>query len=254
MVAAAVMLPLAWPDMTAGQDPVRAAAPELPAFVEAAERRTPLPPGPAQSPGSWLIAHVDIETTGLVPGWHEAIDVGVVLTELDGSVRDSFFVRVQPLHPERTSDGARAVNAFDADAWRRLGALDPAAAADSLVAFHQHAGAGRAIIMAAWNSQFDAAFLDHLMRTAGRSWREIYHYFVLDVPSMAWALGLRDLVNADVAAHLDVEDEPRIAAEHTGLTGAMLNVRIYQALVRRARAAGHEFPLPAALPEPAGGR
>jgi hypothetical protein len=88
-------------------------------------------------------------------------------------------------------------------------------------------------MLAAFNSQFDAAFLDHLFRSQGTTWRPLYHYFVLDIPSMAWALGYRDLTGAALAKRLGVADEPRVADEHTGITGAMLNVRIYQAL--RAR-------------------
>lgn len=211
---------------------------DVPPFVAAAERGGPQPPDPARQPEAWLIAHVDVETTGLVPGWHEMIDIGIVLTELDGSVRDSYFARILPRHPERLSPGAFAVNAFDVERWRRAGALEPAAAVEAIVAFHRRAAAGRHVLLAAYNSQFDAAFLDHLLRAEGRSWRELYHYFVLDVPSMAWALGLRDLVNGRVAARLGVPDEPRVAEEHTGVTGAMLNARIYQALVRRARELG----------------
>ncbi|MGQ0560779.1 MAG: hypothetical protein ACT443_02775 [Gemmatimonadota bacterium] len=53
---------------------------------------------------------------------------------------------------------------------------------------------------------------------------------MLDIPSLAWSLGYRDLTNAGLARRLGVADEPRVAAEHTGLTGALLNVRIYRAL------------------------
>jgi hypothetical protein len=68
------------------------------------------------------------------------------------------------------------------------------------------------------------------MRGLGHSWRELYHYFVLDIPSMAWARGYRELTNGALAEKLGVADEPRVAQEHTGITGAMLNVRIYQTL------------------------
>jgi hypothetical protein len=58
---------------------------------------------------------------------------------------------------------------------------------------------------------------------------------------MAWALGYRDLTNGDLARRLGVADEPRVAQDHTGITGAMLNVRIYQALRARGMT-----PVPAA--------
>jgi DNA polymerase III alpha subunit (gram-positive type) len=204
-----------------------------PPYVQSIEARRPDPPSPAAAPGDWLLAFIDVETTGLVPGWHEMIDIGIAMTDVDGRVLDRLFLRIQPHHPERLSAGARAVNAFDAARWKTLGALAPAAAVDSMLAFHRRVAGSRPSLMVAFNSQFDAAFLDHLFRTSGRSWREMYHYFVLDLPSMAWSLGLRDLRGALLTERLGVPDEPHVAEEHTGITGAMVNVRIYQALMRR---------------------
>ena len=203
-----------------------------PSYVSSAEVRRPEPSSPAAAPADWLLAFIDVETTGLVPGWHEMIDIGIAMTDVNGRPLDSLFLRIQPQHPERLSPGARAVNAFDAARWKTLGALSPAAAADSILAFHRRVAGSRPTLMIAFNSQFDAAFLDHLFRAGGRSWRDMYHYFVLDLPSMAWILGLRDLRGNLLAERLRVPDEPRVADEHTGITGAMLNVRIYQALMR----------------------
>jgi hypothetical protein len=203
-----------------------------PAYVQAIEARRPDPPSPASSPGDWLLAFIDVETTGLVPGWHEMVDIGIAVTDLEGRVLDTLFLRIQPRYPERLSPGARAVNAFDAGRWKTLGALDPAVAVDSILAFHRRVAHTRPTLMVAFNSQFDAAFLDHLFRARGRSWRDMYHYFVLDLPSMAWILGLRDLRGHLLTQRLGVPDEPHVAEEHTGITGAMVNVRIYQALLR----------------------
>jgi len=167
-----------------------------------------------------------------VPGYHEPIDLGFVLTDLDGAVIDSFFVRVMPEHPERLSPGAARVNGFSVQRWRELEAASPRAAVDRLFAFLEQARGNRSMLLVTFNSQFDTAFLDHLLRAQGRSWRELFHYFVLDVPSMAWSRGYRDLTNRALAERLGVPDEPRTAEEHTGITGAMLNVRIYQALIK----------------------
>ena len=205
----------------------------VPAFVVAADAASVPASSPAAEPEAWRLAFVDVETTGLVPGWHEMIDLGVVITDLDGRALDSLFVRVQPSHPERTSEGARAVNAFDAERWRELGALAPGAAVDSLRAFHRRVAGGEPVLLVAFNSQFDAAFLDHLFRARGGSWRELYHYFVLDIPSMAWALGYRDLTGGTLADRLGVDDEPHVAEDHTGITGARLNARLYRALRSR---------------------
>lgn len=196
-----------------------------------------LPPGdpvslPDVAPDDWLLAHIDVETTGLIPGYHEMVDIGIAMTTLDGEVLDTLFLRIQPDHPERLSPGAFAVNAFDTERWRELGALPNKAAVDSLVAFHKRVASDKHVLMVAYNSQFDAAFLDHLFRSSNRSWRELYYYFVLDIPSMAWILGFKDLTGQQFMQQYDVADEPHIAEQHTGITGAMKNARIYRTLVR----------------------
>jgi oligoribonuclease (3'-5' exoribonuclease) len=188
---------------------------------------------PDQEPDDWLLAFVDVETTGLTPGYHEMIDIGVVMTDLDGTELGELFIRLQPGHPERTDEGARAVNAFDAERWRELGALHPADAVDRIVEFHSRIADGRNVMMVAFNSHFDASFLDHLFRSQDRSWREIYHYFILDLPSMAWSRGIRGLTGSSVSGQLGIEDEPHVAELHTGITGARLNARIYRGLLAR---------------------
>jgi len=207
-------------------------ATRAPPFVVATETAPVAPASPAAGPDRWLLAFLDVETTGLVPGWHEMIDLGLVVTDLEGTAVDSLFLRIQPEFPDRTSEGARTVNAFDPERWRTLGALGPGAAADSLVRFQRRVAGDRTVMLVAFNSWFDTAFLDHLFRRTGRGWRELYHYFVLDIPSMAWSRGHRGLTGSELSAALGVPDEPHVAEEHTGLTGARLNARLYRALVQ----------------------
>lgn len=191
------------------------------------------PPWPAESPDDWLLAFIDIETTGLTPGYHEMIDIGIVMTDLDGIELDSLFIRIQPEHPERTQEGARAVNAYDEERWKQLNALTTDQAIERIVSFHNGVAGDKSVLMVAFNSHFDAAFLDHLFRARERSWREIYHYFILDLPSMAWVLGERGLTGQSLTKVLGIEDEPHVALQHTGITGAMVNARIYRALLQR---------------------
>lgn len=186
---------------------------------------------PSDSPDEWLLAFVDVETTGLLPGHHEMIDIGIVMTDLKGVERDELFLRIHPKHPERTDEGARAVNAFNQDRWHELGALSGEDAIEEILKFHARISGEKNVLMVAFNSQFDAAFLDHLFRTHGRSWRELYHYFVLDIPSMAWSLGHYGLTGSSLSAALGIEDEPHVAELHTGITGARLNARIYRGLL-----------------------
>ena len=192
------------------------------------------PPWPSEAPDEWLLAFVDVETTGLIPGYHEMIDIGIVMTDLEGVEQGTLFIRIQPEHPERTQEGARAVNAFDVERWKELDALSIDESIDRIVAFHTEIAGDKSVLMVAFNSHFDAAFLDHLFRARERSWRELYHYFILDLPSMAWSQGDRSLTGQSLTKVLGIEDEPHVAEQHTGITGAQVNARIYRALLARS--------------------
>ena len=194
-----------------------------------------LPP-PAAAPERWLLAHVDVETTGLAPGWHEMIDIGVVITELDGTELDRLFLRIMPAHPDRLDPGAAAVNGFSVARWQALGSISEAEAVTALRAFHARVAGDRAVLFTAYNSWFDIAFVDHLFRAQDATWRELWHYHVLDVPSMAWGLGYRDLFGGSLADTLGIAAETRDPLQHTGITGAAANVEKYRALLERLAA------------------
>ena len=192
---------------------------EIPAFVEALEGTAAALRNPAQAPDEWILAHVDVETTGLVPGYHEMIDIGVVMTDLGGKELDRLFLRIKPQHPERLSPGAAALNAFSVELWKERGAVRPRKAIELLESFHRRAAAGSNVIFIAYNAWFDISFLDHLFRSADRTWRDLYHYFILHLPSMRWSLGFRDLSGSELNAKLGIEEETRDPLKHTGLTG-----------------------------------
>ncbi len=61
----------------------------VPPFVSAVDQATVVRTAPTENPADWLLAIVEVETTGLVPGFHEMIDLGLVMTDLDGRVVDS---------------------------------------------------------------------------------------------------------------------------------------------------------------------
>ena len=187
---------------------------------------------PANDPDGWLLAHVDAETTGLVPGYHEMIDVGIIMTDLEGNELDRLFLRIMPNHPDRAQPGAVAVNGFSVGRWNELGFNTQMQAVSKLVDFHDRVARNKHVLFVGYNAWFDISFLDHLFRDQGSSWRALYHYFVLDLPSMAWSLGIKDLAGQEMASKLGVEQETTNPLEHTGITGAESNVGVYRALLR----------------------
>lgn len=194
---------------------------------------------PYGKPSDWLIAFVDVETTGLTPGYHEMVDAGIVMADLEGNEVDSFFERIMPEHPERASDDALSCNGFSIKRWEKNGAVSKGEAVEKIIQFYMNAaGDGtqidKNVIFCAYNESFDHPFLDHLFRSADQPIRQLHHY-TMDLPSIAWGMGITNLHCNKVADRLNVKDEPKVSKgddpwEHTGLTGAKLNKRIYLAL------------------------
>lgn len=177
-----------------------------------------------------VLALIDVETTGLDPDRHEMIDIGAIYIESDGRELGRFFVRMQPAHPERVDPSAQAVNGFSVERWQSLGAVSAAEAADLFEAFHQSMAKDRKVIFTAFNVWFDQAFVSRWLAREQHSFRHWYHYQVLDLPSMAWARGLRGLTGTEIAAALGIADETRDPLQHTGETGAVFNLAVYRAL------------------------
>lgn len=188
---------------------------------------------PPENPDGWALAHVDVETTGLDPAFHEMIDVGMVYTDLDGVELDRLYLRIMPAHPERIEEGARRVNAFDVETWRQKDAVSEEEAVRRIVSFHARTGGERRVIFTAYNAWFDQAFTSALFTRHGVEWRDLFFYHVLDIPSMAWGQGLKSLNATRLSEALGLPDETRVAAEHTGMTGAVFNVSVYRALIER---------------------
>ena len=183
----------------------------------------------------WLIAFVDVETTGLNPGYHEMVDAGIVTSTLDGEKRRQFHCRIMPDHPQRASREIQNINGFTEQRWSQFDALNKPEAVKQVQQFLIKDG-DKNLLFCAHNESFDYPFLDHLFRSADEQVRELFDY-TLDLPSIAWGRGYRQLHASKLVNILGVEEEPKgddpetNPWEHTGLTGALKNLRIYRALM-----------------------
>lgn len=190
------------------------------------------PVTPASEPGAFVLAIIDVETTGLEPGRHEMIDIGAVYTDLEGVELGRFFIRIAPDHPERAGDIARGINGFDEGRWALLGAAGEAEAAEAFLAFHRETAAGRTAIFTAYNAHFDRAFVDAWLKEEGHGGaHELFTYFMVDLPSLAWGRGYRHLYGGEIARELGLEPETADPLLHTGESGALWNLEFYRALL-----------------------
>lgn len=187
-------------------------------------------PWPGDAPEAWGLAIVDVETTGLEAGHHEMIDLGAIYTTVEGEELGRFFVRIAPNHPERASAIARSINGYDEARWETLGAVSPEEAAEQFLAFHTAMAGDRRFVFTAYNASFDRAFMDVWLNTHGSDFEALYTYFALDLPSMAWGLGVIDLYNPDVSEAFGIDPETRDPLEHTGLSGVEWNLELYRAM------------------------
>lgn len=199
-------------------------------FLSAASAQSPWPD---QAPDGWGLAIIDVETTGLDPGHHEMIDLGAIYTTLDGEVIDRFFVRIMPEYPDRASEQARAINGFSVERWQWLEAVSTASAVEAFKTFHDARSGQRRFILTAYNAPFDRSFLAELLERHGYAFDDFFAYFVLDLPSMAFAAGATALQNDRVAEHFGLPPETDDPIEHTGLSGAQWNLSLYRALLEK---------------------
>jgi DNA polymerase III epsilon subunit-like protein len=65
-----------------------------------------------------MLAAIDFETTGLVAGWHEPIQIAIVPLgdDLEPCLDERFYWRIRPNHPERASREASETHRLDLDA------------------------------------------------------------------------------------------------------------------------------------------
>jgi DNA polymerase III epsilon subunit-like protein len=64
-----------------------------------------------------VLAFVDTETSGLIPGVHRVLEVATILTTLDGREIDRFDARIQVPPDHQVSPEAAAINGYEPMIW-----------------------------------------------------------------------------------------------------------------------------------------
>lgn len=187
-----------------------------------------------------LMAAIDFETTGKIPGYHEIIQIAVVPLDADLQPNTGlrpFYHNIAPEYPERAEHAAKMVNQLDLDDLM-LNSPSSQKVADMLVEWWERLDLpmSRNLIPLAHNWPFEAGF--------GRAWLgydlfdHLFHGHARD--SMEYALNFNDRaafaglpvpfskvgLNA-LCRHFKVVNEN----PHDALSDCLAEAQVYRALL-----------------------
>jgi DNA polymerase III alpha subunit (gram-positive type) len=148
--------------------------------------------------GNLLVA-VDVETTGLTPGWHEIIQIAI--QPLNSQVRPlegvlPFYQHMKPEHPERASKKAMSVNKLDLD-WLMVHAPDRWKTAELLDEWWISLKLPflKTLVPLAQNWQYEAGFLKAWLGL--EQFSEFFHSFARDTMLTAIYMNDRAYINGE---------------------------------------------------------
>ncbi len=172
------------------------------------------------------IAITDVETTGLDAAVHEIVEVGlVIINQQTLEIVDTFAAKVRPLHIERASAAALAINGYAEADWK-----DAVELCDALAIYGEKT---RDAMFAAHNVTFDWSFVHEAFRKTGVENRMDYHR--IDLFTLAWSKlqtsGLKKFNLNEIAKYLGIPEEPM---PHRALNGAMIAYQVLRRIAARS--------------------
>lgn len=134
-----------------------------------------------------LLASIDVETTGLLSGYHEIIQIAIV--PLDSEIQplkgvNPFYMNMVPNHPERKQKGAGHVHGIDMDTLA-ASAVTQEKGADLLDEWFQSLDLpfGKKFAPLAHNWAFERGFLSHWLGLATMD--DLFHPYARDTMLLA---------------------------------------------------------------------
>lgn len=184
-------------------------------------------------------AGIDFETTGLQPGWHEIIQVGIapMSDALEPpALEECFYEYIRPEHPERQDPEAAAVHGIDME-WLMDTAPSASEVADWLHEWFQSHNfpEGRKFVPIAHNWPFENGFLDAWIGSYHKE--QLFHYHARDTAPVVGYLrdknipGVSEhLVSLSLGAVCNVFGVPN-DRPHDALSDALACAELYRRLV-----------------------
>lgn len=193
------------------------------------------------------LAAIDIETTGLIPGWHEIIQLCILPLDSNICPRKDvipFQILMKPESPERADKAAMKVNRLDLYKVTQTG-FDPECAKDLFEKWfaklklptNQYAKSKRIIILGK-NLNFDLAFIK--LWLGADYFDDYFDGSVIDIASIVRYINDRDafhnnqisfpkLTLGSIATRLNL----RVERPHDALQDCLTTASVYQRLCRQ---------------------
>lgn len=172
------------------------------------------------------LVFIDTETTGIVFGFHEIIDVAAIKCSADGrEIKERWNTRIKPKYPERATESAKSANGFSYELWAHCDV-------NSSDIWEEFASRFSGCVPVCHNPSFDRAFITLAATAAGvNSLGVDYHW--IGTESIAWPIYKQGKMGDDLnlfrlCEMLRIEPEP---VPHTALGGAESCFRLYRGLM-----------------------
>jgi DNA polymerase III epsilon subunit-like protein len=187
-----------------------------------------------------LLASVDVETTGVVSGYHEIVQIAVV--PLDDDLRPfdqvaPFYTNVRPDHPERIDEGSWQIHGLSLDDLTDS-APSQGRAADLFMEWFEalKLPAGRKLVPLAHNWTFEYGFLKAWL--GQKTLEHIFHFHPRDAMVYALAIGDRMALAGRAAPFESVSLSGLCRAfnvnnpkPHDALHDALAEAEVYRAML-----------------------
>jgi len=171
------------------------------------------------------LCFIDIETTGILFGYHELIEVAAIRTSPDaGNVKQIWQKKIRPRYPDRITPYARELNGFTLEEW-----VD--APYSSVLIWDEFYNFAEGCFAVCHNPSFDRAFLsitaaEHGVVDLGLD----YHW--IGTESLGWPLFLRGIIAkpslGELCKFFGIPEEP---IPHRAIEGAKRCREVYKLLV-----------------------
>jgi DNA polymerase III epsilon subunit-like protein len=171
------------------------------------------------------IAMTDLETSGDIPGFHEILEIGLVVFDQDTfEIIDTYDQKVKPEHMENNIPRALEYNGYNEKDWQNTISLE-----DAMKIYGEKT---KDCVFCAYNVSFDWGFVhDAFVKTGVFDPMSTFeNHNRLDMLSIAYIKGLKDKNSLSLKTACEFFGVPPEPLPHSALNGAMTAYELFKKL------------------------